>query len=96
MDTLEKGPTMALAPWPQHGICGVFSVAVVAILVVFTNSATSLRPGQDVVTNHWYVQLHGHGGVDVAKAVAARTGFSYVSPVSKQLLFNIQITTKCK
>ncbi|KAL5008533.1 hypothetical protein ScPMuIL_014114 [Solemya velum] len=35
---------------------------------------------EEVLTNHWYVELH-EGGEDNAIKVAKRTGFSYVSPV---------------
>lgn len=35
----------------------------------------------DVMTNHWYVQLHGFPGAQQAKLVAQRNGFSFVSPV---------------
>ena len=38
--------------------------------------------GIEVMTNNWYVQLHGNPGVETAKQVAKRNGFSYVGPVS--------------
>lgn len=38
---------------------------------------------KEVLTNHWYVELDGDGGVESAKLVAKRTGFTYVGPVSK-------------
>ena len=37
---------------------------------------------QEVLTNHWYVELDGEGGVDRAIEVAKRSGFTYIGPVS--------------
>ena len=42
----------------------------------------AVSPATDVMTNSWLVKLHGAPGVSVARSVAARNGFSYVSPVS--------------
>lgn len=36
---------------------------------------------QEVLTNHWYVELDGEGGVDRAIEVAKRSGFTYIGPV---------------
>ena len=41
----------------------------------------------EVMTNTWLVRLHGNPGVRVARDVAARNGFSYVSPVSTHVVF---------
>ncbi|XP_052829695.1 neuroendocrine convertase 2 [Octopus bimaculoides] len=35
----------------------------------------------EVITNSWYVQLHGEGGIPVAKELAKRSGFTYISPI---------------
>jgi proprotein convertase subtilisin/kexin type 2 len=37
--------------------------------------------GREVITNDWLVHLHGSPGHDVARLVAKRNGFSYVSPI---------------
>jgi hypothetical protein len=57
---------------------GNLIVAVVLLLVVVSIDGKT----NEVVTNDWYVQLHGNPGADVAKVVAKRNGFSYVAPVS--------------
>ena len=38
---------------------------------------------QEVLTNHWYVELDGEGGAERAMEVAKRSGFTYVGPVSR-------------
>lgn len=44
---------------------------------------------EEVLTNHWYVELH-EGGEGNAIKVAKRTGFSYVSPVSMFLNYIVR------
>ena len=53
------------------------------LLFILTLTATICQANPEVVTNHWYVQLHGTGGENVARTVAKRNGFSYVQPVSR-------------
>ena len=55
-------------------------------LVVALLGVTCAAP--EVMTNTWLVRLHGDPGVEVAKSVAARNGFSYVSPVSTHFVPN--------
>ena len=38
---------------------------------------------QEVMTNHWYVELDGEGGAGRAMEVAKRSGFTYVGPVCR-------------
>lgn len=38
--------------------------------------------GDRVMTNSWLVKLNGEHGARVAREVALRNGFQYVSPVS--------------
>ena len=44
--------------------------------------AVAATYGREVMTNSWFVRLNGDHGADVAKDVAKRNGFSFVSPVS--------------
>lgn len=50
-------------------------------LVLFIVINLHVVSGIEVLTNHWLVELEGEGGIDAAKAVAKRTGFTFVSPV---------------
>lgn len=54
-----------------------------------------LACGTEVLTNHWLVQLEGDGGIDAAKEVAKRTGFTYVSPVCWLSLVLFAIILSC-
>ena len=51
-----------------------------ALLVVLL--ATICQAVPEVITNHWYVQLHEDVSPEVAHTIAKRNGFSYVRPVS--------------
>ena len=55
---------------------GKWTTLIVSIVVNIYSTC-----GSEVLTNHWLVTLDGEGGIDAAKAVAKRTGFTYVSPV---------------
>lgn len=55
----------------------ILGVALFLLILVALPSSN----GIEVMTNHWYVQLHGNPGVETAKQVAKRNGFSYVGPV---------------
>ena len=61
---------------------GASDVLVLA-WVLLGLSASLSQCANDVMTNHWYVELHDGVGPQMAAQVAKRTGFSYVSPVSK-------------
>ena len=72
--------------WPRQRVRAATSstgglLATTALLVAVIVSASQAKTNE-VVTNDWYVQLHGNPGQDIAKVVAKRNGFSYVSPVS--------------
>lgn len=54
---------------------------LLVVFVVFTPSPSQCSP-REVSTNHWYVELGGNGGIEAAKQVASKTGFSLVAPVS--------------
>lgn len=55
----------------------VLSTVILGILYLGFSTTWS----KEVLTNHWYVELDGDGGVESAKLVAKRTGFTYVGPV---------------
>lgn len=56
----------------------VLSTVVLGILFLGFSATWS----KEVLTNHWYVELDGDGGIEAAKQVAKRTGFTYIGPVS--------------
>ncbi len=46
----------------------------------------------DVMTNTWLVRLHGEPGIEGARSVAARNGFSFVRPVSAAPILSVFTT----
>ncbi len=62
--------------WYQSGSLLVLALALTAGIAVVA--------GKEVVTNQWYVQLHDGHGLDGARHVAKRNGFSLVSSVGNQ------------
>ena len=69
------------------GLMGRWGVGgfVALIGVIFLDSCW----GTEVITNDWYVQLHGEPGQEVAIQVAKRNGFQFVSKVKKLSLLSI-------
>lgn len=59
----------------QHG-----RVLVMASIVLVAGLA-AVEAGKEVLTNQWYVQLHDAHGLDGARHVAKRNGFSVISSV---------------
>ena len=55
-----------------------------ATWALMASVAVVIRASPEVATNQWLVQLKQGVGAGIAKMVAKRTGFSYVSPVSKR------------
>ena len=53
--------------------------ALLGMMVVVILEVCSAR---EIMTNNWYVQLHGDHGMDVAKSIAKRNGFQFVNSVS--------------
>lgn len=60
----------------------VLSKVVLGFLFLGVSSTWSM----EVLTNHWYVELDGDGGIESAKQVAKRTGFTYLGPVSTSMM----------
>jgi hypothetical protein len=61
------------------------------VLVWLPNSQTS----KEIVTNEWHVHMNDDVGIDVAKRVAMRTGFTLLAPVGTKLCFgSVQIITR--
>lgn len=54
------------------------------LLLTLTLTAGIAEAGKEIVTNQWYVQLHDGHGLDGARHVAKRNGFSVVSSVGTQ------------
>lgn len=59
----------------QHG-----GVLMMASMVLVAGLA-AVEAGKEVLTNQWYVQLHDAHGLDGARHVAKRNGFSVISSV---------------
>ncbi|ESP02909.1 hypothetical protein LOTGIDRAFT_212426 [Lottia gigantea] len=57
------------------------TILAVVVLFSFFGSQQTVGEPVEVLTNQWLVELDHPGGPAMAKQIAKRTGFSYVSPV---------------
>lgn len=65
-----------------RGPCTHRLLSVLAVTLVYLSLTSTCS--REVLTNQWLVELDGDGGIEAAKLVAKRTGFTYVAPVSIQ------------
>ena len=70
--TVDVGVMVNAMPWTLV----VLAVTLTAVLAAIADGARS-----DVMTNHWFVQLHDELGDTGAQTVAKRNGFTFVRPV---------------
>ncbi|KAJ8308813.1 hypothetical protein KUTeg_013687 [Tegillarca granosa] len=54
-------------------------LSVLAVTLVYLSLTSTCS--REVLTNQWLVELDGDGGIEAAKQVAKRTGFTYVAPL---------------
>lgn len=61
----------------------VFRFFLSVVVLIFCNPSPEIycHGSDEVITNSWYVQLHGNGGIPLAKQIAKRSGFTYISPI---------------
>lgn len=61
----------------------VFRFFLSVVVLIFCNPSPEIycHASDEVITNSWYVQLHGNGGIPLAKQIAKRSGFTYISPI---------------
>lgn len=60
--------------------CGSGAYGLLAFLLAAAATA-AVQASKEVMTNSWHVTLNGDHGEDIAKTVAKRNGFQFVSPV---------------